>query len=87
MSAPLKMHGDPLRRVLSAPVVSARIVYRCRACPLVFDSAKTSNAHHDATGHHQTSRCPTCGRHLSWHTDAEYDVCRASSPSLENPTK
>jgi hypothetical protein len=31
-----------------------KIAYYCRACPEVFYDAATSNAHHDATGHHQT---------------------------------
>jgi hypothetical protein len=31
----------------------AKVAYYCMACPEVFYDAKTSNAHHDKTGHHQ----------------------------------
>lgn len=61
--------------------MTARIQYRCRACPLEFTDAATSNAHHDATGHHQTFRCWTCHAPLSGHTESAYDYCFARKPA------
>jgi uncharacterized CHY-type Zn-finger protein len=52
-----------------------RIQYRCRACTEEFTNAGTSNAHHKATGHHQTFRCWSCPRALSSHSHAEYETC------------
>lgn len=33
--------------------MTVKIAYYCKDCPETFPDAKTSNAHHDATGHHQ----------------------------------
>lgn len=62
-----------------------RIQYRCRACALTFTNAETANAHHDATGHHQTSRCSVCSLPLSAHGDELADELHAQC--MEQPPK
>ena len=52
-----------------------RIQYWCRSCPALFANAASSNAHHDATGHHQSGRCHTCYDWLSHHSDEAYAKC------------
>lgn len=69
------------------PRPTARVQYRCRDCPDVFTSAVTANIHHDATGHHQTFRCPKCPKALSAHTDAEYAECMGAVASAEPRTE
>lgn len=67
-----------------------RIQYRCRDCPETFTNAQDSNAHHDATGHNQTFRCPQCGIPLSAHSQREYEECAAFVPAisvLRSPTE
>lgn len=44
--------------------------YFCQACPATFADGPTANAHHDATGHHQTWK-PHRG------FGAEYCMCAA----------
>jgi hypothetical protein len=53
MTAPPRppMSAEPPRAPGATPPA---IAYYCMACPEVFYDADTSNAHHDATGHHQT---------------------------------
>lgn len=51
-------HRDPGDEVSSrhqrrARTSTERVAYYCMNCPLTFPDAPSSNAHHDATGHHQ----------------------------------
>lgn len=55
--------------------MAERIQYWCRGCSQTFTNSATANAHHDATGHHQSFRCQACGRPLSQHTVGELDAC------------